>query len=234
MKIVDRTSDLSSGQAYSLTFDNKSSNNWSFVCFQQQPTGLPNGYVSLAWFSMPASPNTKIVFQWQIDYDFVWSQQGTLTPGVVFNASQTIPTTNGLTQGNQINFTRESNGAFNFNNQANGPSGALTITQDSTIPFNTASVGIAMSGTGTFAVPAQPNITATFIPTPTYWVGFGQNIQEGEVLDITQFAQIAEVKFGVNVYNATATLNPNNTWTIDDGSGPSVTSLVSSLRKSLR
>lgn len=235
MNIVDRTSADSNGQTYALTFNNQSANNWSFVCFQQQPSGLPNGYVSLAWFSMPVAPDTKVVYQWQVDYDFVWSQTGKLAPGVVFNASQTIPTTNGLTAGNEITFTREANGAFNFIDQTNGPSGALTINEDGTIPANTASVGIAMSGVGTFAVPAQPNINATFIPTPTYWVGFGQNIQQGEVLDITQFSQIAEVQFPVNVYDMTATLEPNNTWSIEPtSSAAAVKKQIADLKKALR
>ena len=215
LTVVDRTSKLATGQTYSIVFENDSPNNWTFVCFQNQPTGLPNDYVSLAWFAQPAAPNTKIIFSWQIDYSFVWSQTGTLTPGVVFTASQTFPT-QGLTAQNEISFTREPNGAFNFVNQTTGPSGALTINQESTIPFNTASVGIGMSGAGTFAVPAQPNINVTFVPTPTYYIAFGQSVQQGEVLNIAQFSDVKQVIFPVNQYEVTAVLQANNTWSIQD------------------
>jgi rhizosphere induced protein len=228
--LVDRTSALNAGQQYTLIFNNQSPNNWTFVCFQNQPSGLPMNYVSLAWFAQPAAPRTRIIFRWQVDYSFVWSQTGTLAPGVIFTASQDIPT-NGVTSNNAITFTREPNGAFNFKDQATGPSGALTIQQDDTIPFNTASIGIGVSGAGTFAVQAQPNIPVTFVPTPTYYVAFGQSIQEGLVLNISQFTQVAQIQFPVNIYEVTATLLPNNKWSLSDGT--SLTEQLNSLHTRL-
>lgn len=214
MIIVDRARTVTDSQPYSLIFKNNTENNWTFLCFQNQPSGLPQDYQSLAWFAMPVAPDTRVLFRWSIDYDFVWSQTGELTPGVVFTASQTKPAN--LTTKNQIGFTRLPNGAFTYDREASqGPdSGALTIVQDDTIPPNTASVGIGMSGSGTFAVQAQSNVKATFTPTPTYYVAFGQSVQEGEVLNISQFSSIEQIKFPVNQYQASATLEPGNRWSV--------------------
>ncbi len=226
--VEDRTTD-SAGVNYNIVFQNNSTNNWNFLCFQNQPSGLPSNYQTLAWFSKAAAPTTKIVFSWSIDYSFVWGEVGNLVPGVIFNASQTVDAD--LSTTNAIDFTRTSTGAFDFQNQGQGPNaGTLTINEDGTIPLNTASVGVGMSGFGTFAVPAQPNITATFQPTPTYYVAFSQNIQQGEVMDITQItSEMAEVQFPVNVTTMYATLGADNKWTISQQS--SADDLLGDLRK---
>lgn len=219
--IENRALTAAEGQPYTLFFDNQSMNTWSFLCFQQQPSGLPMNYFSLAWFSKMAVPNSKIQFTWSVDYSFVWSQTGTLTPGVSFIASQNIPS-DGLTANNMIDFELIQGQAYGFTNQTNGPSGALTINQASTIPNNQASVGIGMSGAGTFVVQAQPNVKLSFVPTPTYYIAFAQSVQEGEVLNVSQLTAVQEVKFPVNVYAMTATLTEANTWELSSGASKAV------------
>ncbi len=49
-----------------------------------------------------------------------------------------------------------------------------------------------MAGSGTFAVQAQPNMTAVFTPHPNYWVIFG-NFENGDVMDIQDVTQAVEV-----------------------------------------
>ena len=44
--------------------------------------------MSLAWFSKAAHPETAIEFDWTTQYNFVWSDQNGLTPGITFKASQ--------------------------------------------------------------------------------------------------------------------------------------------------
>lgn len=205
---------------YTLTFVNNSNNNWDFCCFQEDPDLFKQGVMSLAWFAFPVAPGTVVSFGWQIAYQFVWSQVGQLAAGVKFTASQKVDTS--LTGQNSIDFTRKANKAFTFQNQmpAGGP-GALYINQDNTIPANTAAVGINMgivgapSGAGscTFVVPAQPNITASFAPHPSYWVAFGQ-FTPGQVLDTQQITKKEQVAFPFNVYDMVATLGPDNKWTI--------------------
>jgi len=208
------------GNTYTLTFVNNSDNNWDFCCYQEDPNISTQDVMSLAWFAYPVAPTTSVSFSWTINYQFVWSQTGQLGAGVRFSASQKWDAN--LTGNNGVDFTRKPNQAFTFENLAPfGDPGTLYINQDGTIPSNTAAVGINMgiegappgAGSGTFVVPAQPNITASFTPHPSYWVTFGQ-YTPGQVLDIQQITQKAQVAFPVNVYDMYAILGADNKWTV--------------------
>ena len=205
---------------YTLTFVNNSNNNWDFCCYQQDPNINIPDVMSLAWFAFPVAPTTVVSFSWEINYQFVWSQMGQLAAGVKFSASQKWDAN--LSTNNSIDFTRKPNKAFTFQNQMSaGVPGTLFINQDETIPEKTAAVGINMSilgapigaGSGTFVVPAQPNITASFSPHPTYWVTFGQ-FTPGQVLDTKQITKKAEIAFPVNVYDMVAILGSDNKWKV--------------------
>jgi rhizosphere induced protein len=202
--------ELAAAQPYTLTAINNSTNSGNFCVFQQDPDLGVSNVLSLAWFSKFAFPSTTIKFSWTIDYNFVWSETGVLTPGVLFDASQTFNAD--LQNSNQITLTYA--GGYNFINQTRGPNpGILYIKEDSTIPPKQASVGIGMSGFGTFVVQAQPNLNLNFSPHPRYYIAFGNFIQ-GEVLDISEMTNVAEVAFPTNVYSMTAILGADNAWTV--------------------
>jgi hypothetical protein len=201
---------LAASQSYTLNAINNSNNSGSFCVFQTDPDLGVSNVLSLAWFSKFAHPNTTVKFTWTVDYNFVWSETGVLTPGVVFDASQVFDAD--LQNGNQITLTY--NSAFNFINQTKGPkAGILYIKEDATIPANKASVGIGMSGFGTFVVQAQPNLNLNFTPHPSYFIAFG-NFTQGEVLDISEMTNTAEIAFAPNVYSVTAILGADNAWTV--------------------
>lgn len=213
-----------SNQSYQLYFVNNSTMSGSACVYQQDPNiGMPN-VMSLAWFAKAANPNTKLMFQWNINYSFVWSQTGVLTPGVIFFASETVNAD--LSQNNKIGFSYQ-NDAFTFQKPPTQGSqtGTLYINQDGNIPPNTASVGVGMSGSGTFAVQAQPNILATFTPHPQYWITFG-NYQQGQVMDVGTITGAKKIDFPPNVYVMTATLNSDNTWNVTQGA-PTVSKATS-------
>ncbi|MFT9847677.1 hypothetical protein [Aneurinibacillus sp. REN35] len=199
-------------QQYSVVFVNHSSNSGSACVFQQDPNLATHNAMSLAWFTKFNYPNTKVLFKWNIDYSFVWSETGVLVPGVQFIANEVLPAD--LTKNNSVTLSHEG-GAYTFTNQktASSSAGSLVINEDGTIPLKQASVGIGMSGNGTFAVQAQPNQILTFTPHPKYYIAFG-SFSEGEVLDIDQMSQSAEIAFQPNVYSMTAILNQDNSWTI--------------------
>jgi hypothetical protein len=197
-------------QTYTLTFVNNSTNTGNACVYQKAPDTTASNVMSLAWFSKVAAPTTHIDFDWTIDYSFVWSETGTLAPGVNFSASQNWPAD--LTSTNAVSFTNQ-NGAFTFLNQRQGTAGSLTIIDDGTIPMGRAAVGIGMSGRGAFAVQAQPNLTTMFTPHPNYWITFG-NYRPGEVLDVQSITNAQQISFPINVYAMTAILNADNTWTV--------------------
>lgn len=198
-------------QKYELKVINKSSNAGDICVYQTPEDTTVNGIMSLAWFQEYAYPTTTVVFDWSLDYQFMWDETGTLKPGVVFDASQIWDAD--LNTKNMVSLHHDQ--AYTFKNLTMNPqsAGSLVVKQDYSIPLNEGSVGIGMSGAGTFAFPAQPNTTLVFTPHPTYWVTFG-NFTKGQVLDTTQITNQAQVAFSPNVYSMTAVLNLDNTWTI--------------------
>lgn len=199
-------------QKYTLTVKNNSRNFGNICVYQRQPDIDDPTLMSLAWFSESAHPTTLVQFSWTIDYAFIWDETGPLVPGVVFEASQTWSA--GLTSNNSITLSSLQS-ALTFKDLiTGGQPGTLYVHNDATVPFDTASVGVAMSGAGTFAKPAQPNRTYNFTPHPEYWVTFGE-YEVGEVLDVGAITNAQKIVFSPNVYNANVTLNVDNTWTVN-------------------
>jgi len=211
------------GTQYTLRVVNNSSNFMDMCMYQEDPNiGVPNA-LSLAWFAKPAYPTTTVVFRWTVDYSFVWSETGTLTPGVYFDASQTWPADPSIVSpatdfkaGNQIGLSHPSANAYTFTSTptSGAQNGSLYIKEDPNIPLKRASVGIGMSGSGTFAVQSQPNLNLTFTPHPIYYLAAGTYTQ-GEVLDIGTITNPTDIRFPAGVFSMTATLNENNTWKVD-------------------
>lgn len=196
---------------YSINFYNNSTMPGNICVYQQDPD-VTNPYVmSLAWFTKLTNPGTKASFTWGISYSFVWDETGQLIPGVIFDASQTLPAS--LLNNNSITLSK-ADGAYQFTNQAStSNTGTLYVNNEFTVPPLEASVGIGMSGAGTFVKQAQPNMTFDFTPHPEYWVTFGDFVK-GEVLDITEITNNAPVIFPPNVYAMDVILDQSNRWTI--------------------
>lgn len=198
-------------QQYTLTVQNNSRNFGNICVYQTLPDLDDPTLMSLAWFSESAHPTTQVQFRWTIDYAFIWDETGPLVPGVIFEASQTWPAD--LTSNNSISLTSSRN-ALTFKEQVTaGRPGTLYVHNDKTVPFDTGSVGVAMSGAGTFVKPVQPNRSYNFTPHPEYWVTFG-DYEVGEVLDIGSITNAQKIVFSPNVYHASAILNVDNTWTV--------------------
>lgn len=198
------------GQTYSLTLKNSSAYPWTFYVYQQAPQPSPNIF-SLAWFASPfvIMPGNQITFQWNITYGFVWGSSGSVIPGVVFQASGTQAAD--LVSANSTKFT-VSPGPYLTTPVAGTPAGSLIIADQSDVPNNVFTVGISMSGTGTYVTSAGANLTHLFTPTPSYWIAAGQNVQVGTILNIDTITQNTQVIFPANVYALQYTLNQSNQW----------------------
>lgn len=211
------------GTQYTLRVVNDSTNFVDMCMYQQDPNlGVPNA-LSLAWFAKPAYPTTTVMFRWTVDYSFIWSETGTLIPGVYFDASQVWPadpsvvgTSSDARAGNQIGFSHPSSNAYTFTSTAtpSAQAGSLYVKEDANIPLKRASVGIGMSGAGTFAVQSQPNLNLTFTPHPIYYLAAGTYTQ-GEVLDIGSVTNPTGIRFPAGVVSMTARLTENNTWDVN-------------------
>lgn len=202
---------------YSLSVTNNSTQ-YVDLCLYQKPVdlGVPDA-ASLAWLVAPAWPGTTVTFTWTQDYSFVWGETGTLKPGVTFNAQQTMPADPENLQSNQIQFDYRQ-GAFTF---VNGPAagtpqlGSLYIRELSGVPANTASVGIGMSNSGTFVVPAMPNMNLVFTPHPEYWLTAG-TFTISEMLDVEEITNEVAVPFN-GTFSMRAVLDARNNWTVSAG-----------------
>lgn len=181
------------------------------ICLYQTYDGQMDDIRPLVWFKKTAHPGTLMQFTWSIKYSMAWSEQGDLTPGVVFRASQVVDADPADTNSNTLLLTREK-GAFRFGDSDNPTkAGKLGIVCDQTIPAGTVSVGVAMSGKPAQACVASPNLKYTFAPHPRYWIAFGR-FEEGEVIDINRMTQKFEIKYPVNTYAQTVELCADNSW----------------------
>jgi hypothetical protein len=198
---------------YTLTLENNSAMPWTFYVYQQAPNQGSTNVFSLAWFASPftMAPGTQITFEWTVDYGFVWGASGSVRPGVTFKASDCVPA--GLTANNTICFSNANNTPDFCDQMTGNPSGSMVISDTANVPNNSFTVGVSMSGVGTFVTAAGPNLTHTFTPTPTYWIAAGTNVQVGTILDVTTVNQNTEVVFPVNTYALTYSLGQDNVWT---------------------
>lgn len=211
------------GTKYSLTVINNSSNIFDFCVYQQDPNLGVQDAKSLAWFSQKATPGTTLEFVWTIDYCFVWSATGVLKKGVTFTASQTWdadPSVNFPTDpetmkaGNQVGFEYKGDNAYTFTSTPvkGAEAGTLYISETTNIPLRQASIGIGMSGAGTFVVQSQPILTRGFTPHPSYHLVAG-SYEPGQVLDISAITDSLDIPYS-STFARTAILNLDNSWTL--------------------
>lgn len=205
------------GTEYSLTVHNQSTNLVDLCLFQSPPDLGGQNVNALAWLAEPAHPTTTVHFRWTIDYSFVWSNNGELAVGSSFDASQVWPADpygKSAPQQAQLSYLDD---AYTFDEGATPVStpqpGNLYIHEDATVPLREASVGVGMSGAGTFAVVAQPNQNLVFSPHPEYWITAG-TYKPGQVIDEEQISNRAEVAFPPGGFAMVATLHPDNSWTV--------------------
>jgi hypothetical protein len=213
-----KTAALAAGDAgtpYTLTLRNMSLQSWTFYVYQKMPNLSPEIF-SLAWFASPfvITPNNKITFEWKLLYNFVWGATGVIMPGVTFNAGGEI---DGDPAGANTTTFSTAPGPNLSDAKPGQPPGSLVIKDAPNVPNASFSVGIGMSGTGTYVVQAGANLTHLFTPTPSYWVAAGTGIQVGTVLDIKTVTQTAEAKFPTNVFKRIGTLGEDNTWSFVNG-----------------
>jgi rhizosphere induced protein len=198
------------GPLYAVTLRNQSTLSWIFYLYQKMP-GQSSGFFSLAWFASPfvITVGNWIRFEWQTNYNFVWGATGKLVPGVTFSAGGEIDADPIVA--NTTTFSAQPGPNLSAAVQA-PPAGSLVIRDANDVPQDTFAVGIGMSGAGTYAVQASPNLAHQITPVPSYWVAAAANMKVGTALDIQTITLTVEVEFPVNVFSKTLTLNADNTW----------------------
>ncbi len=203
------------GTAYSIKILNDSDlDGHNAVVFQTSPS-LPKDAFTLAWLAKMCHPASRVAFNWTLQYNFVWGQQGNLRAGVDYEAGQEVDAD--IRQDNVISLSYV-DGGFTFHDQGDGADGALVISQDKTVPGSSqprvqGSVGIGMSGAGTFVVPTEPNYSVQFDPHPMYWIAFGR-FNAGTVVDTAGMTTPQALEFRNGNTKADCVFDGSN-WTID-------------------
>jgi rhizosphere induced protein len=203
------------GTEYTLIFKNESSNTADACVYQHDPDMEAYDIMTLAWFAKGAAPTTTLTFNWTIDYCFVWSEQGNLGHGVVFEASQIWDADPSGKNSVTLKLSEEGpEDVYTFTGlRTSGENGNLYIWGDKTLPVKQAVVGIGMSGAATHVQKAQPNWEWVYTPKPIYWITFG-NFEPGEVLDVESISNKLRVHFERGVYSMTVVLHKDNTWSV--------------------
>ncbi|WP_086663744.1 hypothetical protein [Lentzea kentuckyensis] len=181
---------------YSLTITNDSKlDGYQALIYQQLPKMQP-GVVTLAWQAFPCNPGDVVDFGWEIQYSFIWSRNGTLKPGTRVSASGSVDAELGKANATTLSFK---NNGYRFSEPVFQEGNGLYVFEDRSVPKagdpTSGSVGIGMSGFGTFACPTSSNTNIGFTPTPQYWIAFG-TYDKTEVMDIQQLTVPQQVKFG--------------------------------------
>jgi hypothetical protein len=207
--------DPSSPTQYAVRLVNNSSSNGSFAVYQTafdafQPLS------PVVWFARYAFPTTSVIFQWDRSYQLMWSQTRVLQPGILFYAEQAWAAD--PSRGDGVTLTYDQ--SFTFTNQHSGlPAGTLGITTDNRVPLGQAAIGFGQAGSAAFVAPAQPNFVIQFRPADVqYWVVFG-DFFEGQVLNLADLTNAKKLEFRPGVTSLTATLNADNTWTVQSSCG---------------
>ena len=210
------------GQNFTLHVVNNSSQFQDMAVYQIIPdVGVPN-VVPLVWLHAPAFPATTVAFAWSTDYSFTAARVPSLNPGVTYSPSLSINVDPNNQSNNSALFHFQGNGfgggQFSFSaSQIPCVVGNLCLTEDNSIPSsNTASWGLAQSGSTVFAQQAHPNFNISIHPHPTYFVTAG-TYEQGQVLDLEQITDSAKIVFPSGVTDMVATFGPDNTWTVQPG-----------------
>ena len=119
---------------YSVTVINNGNRKWKFAAYQQPPD--PSNTKSLAWFVSGdyVVKGDQIVFDWDINYQFVYSRKEELSTGVTFVASGHKNCD--LEDKNKTAFTYKDNTPCLSTATSGGPTGKLTIVDGPEVPHD--------------------------------------------------------------------------------------------------
>jgi len=185
------------GDSYTIYFLNRT-NDTGTVCLYQRDDRMSNNVMPLAWFTQSTPPQYLHRFDWRTDkYEFFWAETGVLTPGVVVYPRD-VEFANEI-YANSITLSGSAPGNLRFGNWGSGAGfQSFDINSAASIPPDTASVGMTMSGAPAYVVQAQPGTRNTFAMadrySTSYWLTFG-DYQAGQVLDVSKIPFAEEIRF---------------------------------------
>jgi hypothetical protein len=148
---------------------------------------------ALAWRTGQVPAGGRVECSWAAEYAFFYSVTGKLRPGSAVAPRGIVPVP---ASGARMRFGW-SGGAFSLRPAGDASPGVLAIEQETSIPPEVASIGVAIDGLPAVAVQAQPAIETQFVIHPVYWLGLSRTpIEPGVVADESAFFAVARIEFG--------------------------------------
>jgi hypothetical protein len=186
-----------------------------FAVFAALPVEADYPTLPLVWLNQPIDENNPYVFTWDMDWGFAWTAQGTVL-GYQWTASGGLPADPSSETGCLAEFSY--NGDFQLQPGQGTPTGdTLWIDDDLTVPLPSkqpSSVAVTLYGAPICATEAGPNLGQTFTLHPTYYIAAGDYVQ-GQMVDGNSVTGFQELAFADGNTALTATLQADNTWTVE-------------------
>jgi hypothetical protein len=186
----------------------------TFAVFAKLPARSNFAMVNLAWMTRQIDAGNNYTFTWDLTWGLAWAAQGT-EPGYQWSGSGTLPADPNSPTQCQATFSYD--GDFRLRQSPGKPDGyTLSITDDATVPVpskQASSLAVMLDGASVCATNAGPNLSQAFTLHPTYYIDAG-NYVPGQMVDgasVTAFQELAYTKGNTAL---TATLGPENTWTL--------------------
>jgi hypothetical protein len=204
---------------YSLTVINNSEmSRPTFAVFTVLPSMATNDSVSLAWLTQLINQHNQYRFTWDITWQFAWAAQG-IAADYQWNGSGTLAA-NPLSS-SQCAALFDYDGDFELlPTDGNADGTHLSITDSPRVPrpsVKPSSVGLTLDGKAVCAIDAGPNLLHSFTLHPTYYIDAG-NYVNGQMVDVDAVTAFQELAYEGGNTALTATLSPDNTWTVQPSS----------------
>ena len=198
--------------AYTVQVVNNSKTAWKFFVYRSPIEDLTP--LTLAWLATPSQiPNGGTTeFYWQTKYEFVWSAGDVQPEKIVKVLGQIDCDPNSA---NSTKFTAGPDPGFSDPVYRDTKiKGALYIDCCPMIIPGMFGVGYGMSGSASAVANVGPNWILRFDSIAPYNIAAIDEVEQGEVMDVKTITLSAEIQFPDDVYNMTATLKADDTWSI--------------------
>lgn len=186
----------------------------TFAVFAKLPNTSDYATLSLAWLTRQINAGNHYEFTWNINWGFAWASQGT-GDGYQWTGRGSLPAD--PTSASKCKAVFSYDGDFVMTSGLRDPNGStLWIYDDPSVPLPSrerSSVAVTLDGNSVCATDAGPNLNQTFTLHPTYYINAGQYVK-GQMVDGSSVAAFQELKYEGRNRSLTATLGPDNTWTV--------------------
>lgn len=200
---------------YSLTVVNQSEMPTPKIAvFADLPSTSSYETLNLAWLTRQIDATNRYTFTWEVTWGFAWSAQGAGS-GYTWSGSGSLPADPTSPSGCAVTFTND--GDFRLVPTSGVPDGeTLSIYNSTTLPREgdqASTVSVTLGGNAVSATQAGPNLVQTYTLHPTYYIDAG-TYQHGQMVDVASVTQFQKLAYTDGNTALTATLGPQNTWTV--------------------